>query len=130
MQVHAEESACCVRPLYTLTIYLSLSLSHAQTDTPYTYIVIYLHSYLKIFVYKCVYKLKIISFCSLSKWHLQGQRVRGTEVSHCIYKSLQRGSTGHSLNLSEAGPTVEVSLNGVVDFLFHFFHFFFQYQRN
>lgn len=53
--------------------------------------------------------------------------MRGTEVSHCIYKSLQRGSTGHSLNLSEAGPTVEVSLNGVVDFflLFHFFHLFF-----
>lgn len=46
--------------------------------------------------------------------------MRGTEVSHCIYKSLQRGSTGHSLNLSEAGPTVEVSLNGVVDFFFYF----------
>lgn len=44
--------------------------------------------------------------------------MRGTEVSHCIYKSLLRGSTGHSLNLSEAGPTVEVSLNGVMDFVY------------
>lgn len=57
--------------------------------------------------------------------------MRGTEVSHCIYKSLQRGSTGHSLNLSEAGPTLEVSLNSVVDsFYFTISHLFFKYQRN
>lgn len=58
---------------------------------------IYLYSHLftflfKIFVYKCVYKLKIISFCPVSKWHLQGQGVCGIEVSHCITRAYKEAA--------------------------------------
>lgn len=58
---------------------------------------IYLYSHLftflfKIFVYKCVYKLKIISSCPVSKWHLQGQGVCGIEVSHCITRAYKEAA--------------------------------------
>ena len=56
----------------SLSLSLSLSLTHILTLSIYLYIHLFTFLF-KIFVYKCVYKLKIISSCPVSKWHLQGK---------------------------------------------------------
>lgn len=60
-------------PSLHLTILFSLPfLSHILTLSIYLYSHLFTFLF-KIFVYKCVYKLKIISSCPVSKWHLQGK---------------------------------------------------------
>lgn len=56
---------------------------------------IYLYSHLftflfKIFVYKCVYKLNIISSCPVSKWHLQGKGCVGLRFLIALQEPTKR----------------------------------------
>lgn len=83
--------------LSRLAIHASLPLtpkrnSHIRTLSIHLYSIIYLHSYLKYFFYKRVYKLKIISLCPVTKWHLQGKGVCGTEVFHCIARACKKAA--------------------------------------
>lgn len=76
-------------PLYTLlSTFLSLSLTHS-----YSLHISYSHLFtfsFKIFVYKCVYKLKIISSCSFSKWHLQGKGCVGLRFLIALQEPTER----------------------------------------
>lgn len=55
----------------------------------------YLHSYLftflfKIYAYKCVYKLKIISSFPVAKWHLQGKGCVGLRFLFALQEPMKR----------------------------------------
>lgn len=59
--------------------------------SPYTYIYSHLFTFLfKIFVYKCVYKLNIISSCPVSKWHLQGKGCVGLRFLIALQEPTKR----------------------------------------
>lgn len=64
--------------------------SHILTLSIHLYTIIYLHSYLKYFFYKCVYKLKIISLCLVTKWHLQGRGCVGLRFVIALQEPTKR----------------------------------------
>lgn len=64
--------------------------SHILTLSIHLYTIIYLHSYLKYFFYKCVYKLKIISSCPVTKWHLQGRGCVGLRFVIALQEPTKR----------------------------------------
>lgn len=69
--------------------------SHIPTLSIYSYSHLFT-SYLK-YVYKCVYKLKIISSYPVSKWHLQGKGCMGLRFLIALQEPVQKGSTEHCL---------------------------------
>lgn len=73
----------------------SSSTSFSELNSHILTLSIHLYSHLftflfKIFVYKCVYKLKIISSFPVSKWHLQGKGCVGLRFLIALQKPTKR----------------------------------------
>lgn len=76
-----------------LRTFLSPSLSELNSHIPTLSIYLYSHLFtllFKIFVYKCVYKLKIVSSCPVSKWHLQGKGCVGLRFLIALQEPTKR----------------------------------------
>lgn len=105
--------------------FLSLSL---WTDLTHSYALhIYSHLFtilFKIFVYKCVYKLKIISSCPVSEWHLQGKGCVGLRFLIALQEPTKRQHRTQPKCVCETGSQLipEVSLSReswhICEFLF------------
>lgn len=99
---------------------LTLTLSTQLKSSLFTFLP-------KIFVYKCVYKLKIISSRSVTKWHLQGKGCVGLR----FLKSLWKGSTGAVSTIKVCEPQfVQLTKFGlncdiILEVFFFSFSFFF-----
>lgn len=91
----------CIHLVFSASCYPLFSLF--RCDLKSLTLSIYLYSHLftflfKIFVYKCVYKLKLISSYPVSKWHLQGKGCVGLRFLIALQEPT-KGSTEHCLNV-------------------------------
>lgn len=104
----------CILLVFSASCYPLFSLFHR--DLKSLTLSIYLYSHLftflfKIFVYKCVYKLKLISSYPVSKWHLQGKGCVGLRFLIALQEPT-KGSTEHCLNVWDWFKLIrEVSLS-------------------